>query len=213
MRMEGNWGPPPPPLPTEGHVLVSRMPMSDVIRITWPDGEFRTIVYDRQGDIKLIRLGLIAERLPKLLNYVYNFYHAYTVVVPGSRWAQALADERVKVWLACVAAIRRWPLMGLGLGSFWPAIGMGFHEVRCPGRWMQAHNEPLQVAAESGLPAAACLVAGAFWLLVRSIASGAAVTAAALAVGMAFSLTYFPFRTPTLLPWVAWTLARAAEGI
>ncbi len=96
MRMEGVYKgkgldrPADPPL---GKLLVSRMPRTQLLRVTWPDGQYRSLVYDKNGDRKLIDLGIEEERLPKLLNYLWNFYHAY-VEAPGSPCPPPPVSER-----------------------------------------------------------------------------------------------------------------------
>lgn len=66
-----------PALPPPGKLLISRIPTTDILKITWPDGQNRTVVYDKTGPIKLARLGIDQDRQEKLINYIYNFYHAY----------------------------------------------------------------------------------------------------------------------------------------
>jgi len=65
------------PLPPEGKLLLTRMPRTDFLRVTWPDGQYRTLVYDKEGDLKLIRLGVPRDNLDKALNYLWNFYNVY----------------------------------------------------------------------------------------------------------------------------------------
>ncbi len=65
---------PPPP---EGKLLLTRMPRTTFLRVTWPDGQYRTLTYDKEGDLKLIRLGVPRDNLDKALNYLWNFYNVY----------------------------------------------------------------------------------------------------------------------------------------
>lgn len=82
MRFEGHPNvrsrfPALPPMPPPGQLMVSRIPRTQFLKVHWPDGQFRTVVYGRDGDRELAKLGIPAEKLPKLLNYVWNFYSAY----------------------------------------------------------------------------------------------------------------------------------------
>jgi len=82
--MEGGYkGIQRPANPEPGKLLVSRTPRTQLLRVTWPDGQYRTMTYDKNGDRKLAQWGIPPEKLPKLLNYVWNFYHAY-VEAPDS---------------------------------------------------------------------------------------------------------------------------------
>ncbi len=58
---------------------------------------------------------------------------------------------RIEVWGGCADLIKKFPLLGAGLGSFpW-----SFTEVRPAGvigRWREAHNDWLQIVTELGLP-------------------------------------------------------------
>lgn len=69
---------PKSPGPAVGKLLVSRTPRTDFITLTWPDGQTRTIVWsEREGRRKLINFGVPPEKIDKVMNYVYNMYHAY----------------------------------------------------------------------------------------------------------------------------------------
>jgi O-antigen ligase len=61
-----------------------------------------------------------------------------------------LAD-RIVVWGGCADLIKKFPLLGTGLGTFpW-----SFTEVRpagITGRWREAHNDWVQIVTELGLP-------------------------------------------------------------
>ena len=69
-----------------------------------------------------------------------------------------LAD-RIVVWGGCADLIKKFPLLGTGLGTFpW-----SFTEVRPAGiteRWREAHNDWLQIVTELGLPVLVPLIWG-----------------------------------------------------
>lgn len=83
MRFEATGGgkgtgvPKAAPLPKLGHLLLSRTPHTNFLRVTWPDGQYRTLTYDRQGDLKLIRMGVPRDHLDRALNYLWNFLNVY----------------------------------------------------------------------------------------------------------------------------------------
>lgn len=57
-------------------------------------------------------------------------------------------EGRLEIWKRGLRMVRENPIAGVGIGNFTTADGM----MRTgPGRWMNAHNSPLQVAAEIGL--------------------------------------------------------------
>jgi O-antigen ligase len=57
-------------------------------------------------------------------------------------------EGRVEIWKRGLRMIKANPLTGVGIGNFTTADGL---MRTVPGRWMNAHNSPLQVAAEIGL--------------------------------------------------------------
>jgi O-antigen ligase len=77
----------------------------------------------------------VAGRVETIINYEqdYNF---------------TAQDGRVEIWKRGLRMIKEDPFTGVGIGNFTTADGL---MRTLPGRWMNAHNSPLQVAAEIGL--------------------------------------------------------------
>lgn len=57
-------------------------------------------------------------------------------------------EGRLEIWKRGLRMVKENPLTGVGIGNFTTADGLMRES---PGRWMNAHNSPLQVAAEIGL--------------------------------------------------------------
>lgn len=57
-------------------------------------------------------------------------------------------DGRVEIWKRGLRMVKENPITGVGIGNFTTADGL---MRTSPGRWMNAHNSPLQVAAEIGV--------------------------------------------------------------
>lgn len=57
-------------------------------------------------------------------------------------------EGRIEIWKRGMRMVKEHPLTGVGIGNFTTADGL---MRTVPGRWMNAHNSPLQVAAEIGL--------------------------------------------------------------
>jgi O-antigen ligase len=142
-------------------------------------------------------------------------------------WNELLSG-RLDGWRAAVEMFVERPFTGVGQGAFRAAFvdakaallekGSVFFEAQPFPVFANAHNEPLEVAAETGLPGLVAL-GWALWLLGRRLRAGAVVAApgerALAAAGLGalalLSLTGFPFRIavvafPALL-FLAWLLA------
>ncbi|MCP4567315.1 MAG: O-antigen ligase family protein [FCB group bacterium] len=73
------------------------------------------------------------------------------------------ANSRISIWKATLVMIEAEPLTGVGPGNF-KANYINYRENRTGRELSHAHNDILNVAAESGLP---CMVAfGLMWLLI-----------------------------------------------
>jgi len=120
-----------------------------------------------------------------------------------------LGDPKLPIWAATAASVLRYPWLGLGLGGWWPIVGSGLGSTDGRIRWGHAHCEPLQVASEAGLPCLALVLGGLGTLIWRLVNAGDAVGVAGL-IGLGLlSLTSFPIRTPAVMPWAAYAVARA----
>jgi O-antigen ligase len=75
---------------------------------------------------------------------------------------------RISVWKGVLAMVGSNPLSGTGLGTFGLAYPMFKHYGEI-GNWLQAHNDYLQVLAESGLVGFALLVVGVVLLARRHL--------------------------------------------
>lgn len=72
------WRLEPPPLPPVGKLLISRIPYSHLLKITWPDGQHRSLLF--KDDAQLGAFGIAPDKWSVVLNYVWNFYYAYVTV-------------------------------------------------------------------------------------------------------------------------------------
>jgi O-antigen ligase len=136
-------------------------------------------------------------------------------------WHRVLS-ERGGPWLAALEMVRAHPLAGVGLGGFAAEFvpyrlaaeirgGTRLTTAKIYSSYGEAHCDPLQAAAELGLPAALALGAGVVALLVglwRTALSGdqrlrpeAIVLLGFLVVGTVASLAWFPWQRPfTAIP-------------
>lgn len=156
------------------------------------------------GSALLILLPLVSGRLDE--------------IVHGLRQGRldSLLSGRLAPWSAACEMISERPLTGFGPGTF----GAEYAEHRVAaemrqrrrllnpwlkGGFVEAHSEPLQAAAEVGVPAALALLAalGALVWGALPVLSGpapdrqeAAVLLALLAAGIAASLLWFPLQRP-----------------
>ncbi len=71
---------------------------------------------------------------------------------------------RVEAWRATLGLIRRFPLLGTGLGSFREAFPL-VQPADLPGTWRHAHNDPLELLATAGIVGLALAIAGLCGLL------------------------------------------------
>jgi len=127
-------------------------------------------------------------------------------VIERFSWKDLMREQRPIYFRNTVEMIKDFPLLGTGAGSYVFVYGM--YEKTCdPVLVDHAHNDYLELAAESGLVAAACLVLFAWgtlgWLwgrwwkrrdqLVRGVVLGCLVGVAAVLI---HSLTDFNLRIP-----------------
>jgi putative inorganic carbon (hco3(-)) transporter len=84
------------------------------------------------------------------------------------------AQERVAIWKGAVQMIREKPWIGVGAGNFSRAFferKIDFHFDRSQEKVenYHSHNLFLQIAAESGIPAAVMLLAFFLWLMGKAV--------------------------------------------
>ena len=109
---------------------------------------------------------------------------------------QTSLTERAMLWQDSLGMVRDFPILGVGLGC-WPELFPRYH--RPPwrrGRFLEAHNDYLQIVAETGLIGFALIA----WVFVRvvlrpfvriaSVAPTARVTFAALIAGSAAMMVH-----------------------
>jgi putative inorganic carbon (HCO3(-)) transporter len=134
----------------------------------------------RRGLIVVILLGVLAA---------VGFPPLRERIVHAFGYQGMSGSFRVYTWRSTLEMIAARPLTGFGPGSFPHAFPRFAHA----GFTRQAHETPLQLAAEHGIPAAVLLLAGIFaaighlWRSARE-ASGAARLLRAAAVGGALGL-------------------------
>ena len=175
--------------------------------------------------------GLGAALLAALLVFAYGPARE-RLLVKGESLAEGdwndLLSGRLDGWRAAVEMFKERPFTGVGQGAFRAAFvdakaallerGAVFFEAQPFPVFANAHNEPLEVAAETGLPGLLAL-GWALWLLGRRLRAGVlgaapgerTLAAAGLGALALLSLTGFPFRIavvafPALL-FLAWLLA------
>lgn len=88
------------------------------------------------GYVAYIQLpASVTGRVETIINYEqdYNF---------------TAQEGRVEIWKRGLRMVKENPITGVGIGNFTTADGI---MRTVPGRWMNAHNSPLQVAAEIGV--------------------------------------------------------------
>jgi O-antigen ligase len=148
----------------------------------------------------------------------------------------AVLSGRLDGWRAAVWMARQHPLTGVGLGGygseFAPAKlalldqGVRFYDGHVRFSFVNAHNEPLEVAAELGLPGllaalwAACIAIRATTKLARGDRPRGALAWAGLASLLLLGLGQFPFRVAMvaypnllLLAWIfSASSATSVEG-
>lgn len=133
----------------------------------------------------------------------------------------AVSSDRLAPWAAAVAMVRERPLTGFGPGTFSAeyvphlvAAERRLHRrlvhVKRTSHYAHAHSEPLQAAAQLGLPGALAALAAALALVLtgrRALAPGSAArddavaAAALLAAAIPAMLLWFPLSAPvTALP-------------
>lgn len=125
-------------------------------------------------------------------------------------------DSRLPIWKDTLGLIRAFPLFGVGLGNFYPAI-LRYQTSAFNVAWTAAHNDYLQQLAELGIVGVclpAIVLGGAFFRAVRAAHSSRDAEVRWFAIGCAGSLSallihsVFDFNTYVLanamvLAWVA----------
>ena len=66
----------------------------------------------------------------------------------GASWSDA--SGRLEIWRDTAHIVEDFSLTGTGLGTYATAI-LGYQNYELDGRWLEAHNDYLQLAAEGGL--------------------------------------------------------------
>lgn len=162
------------------------------------------------------RIGLSIATAVTLVAFVF-------FLTPGGlvqRFAVVTTNDptegRVPVWVDTLRLIAAYPLVGVGLGSYFPAI-MPFQTYGLELAWINAHNDYLQVAAELGLLGASipvCIIGVALWRALRTAMTQplpegqflGLACAAALAAFLVHSISEFNsyvFSNALALSWVA----------
>lgn len=73
----------PPGNPPEGKILLQRMPYSTILKVTIYTGESFRLHYGPDIALRLREYGVREEKVEKILDYVWNFYHAYVIADGG----------------------------------------------------------------------------------------------------------------------------------
>ncbi|RFO96548.1 polymerase [Rhodoferax lacus] len=194
----------------------------------------------------LLALGLYWQRASATLALALLVYAAAAVLLPNLAGLDPLHSgilgrlgepaspcaSRLTLWSNVLQLIVQKPWTGWG----WGQLSYAHFETLYPGtRFCEilgnAHNLPLHLAVELGLPAAALLCGGALWLVLwarpwrEQDATRQMAWSVLLVIGMhsllEYPLWYAPFQLAAVLAvWLLWqtrprqapTLARAAEG-
>ena len=102
-------------------------------------------------------------------------------------------EGRVPIWKDAVHLIAAYPLVGVGLGNFYPAL-LPFQTYGLELAWVNAHNDYLQTISELGFVGAlipACLLGVAFWRAVRTAVSDGPQEIRFLGLACAGAITAF----------------------
>jgi O-antigen ligase len=123
-----------------------------------------------------------------------------------------LAWSRPRIWASAASLLEERPWTGWGLGSFETVSRRALLPDLLPVRRMRApthaHNDPLQLLADVGLPLGAATLAGFALCAIALARNGLRVRLAIVAAAGAVSLVYFPFQ----LAWPLYVACFAAGG-
>lgn len=178
-------------------------------------------VFDRRL-ARPLRIGLAASPLVAVAEQwaVSAWSHAHDVaVVLTDRSETDVTAHRGEIWGNCLALIKEQPWLGVGWGQFNFAWTLTPFPVRTAGLVTHAHNLPLQLAVELGVPIAAImtgLLLWGFWKAARrawTLAGTAGVSARATlmivtVIGL-HSMLEFPLWYVYLLLPTAWAFGLA----
>ncbi|MBI5233585.1 MAG: O-antigen ligase family protein, partial [Deltaproteobacteria bacterium] len=136
-------------------------------------------------------IAIVCSGLPIML--YFSYIGAYPLMERFALLAEASGGElRRHVWWATVSIIKDYPIVGTGLGTF-ETVFWGYRPIEAGAMWWQsAHNDYLQIMAETGILGAliaGCLVFTLLRSAVRSIKKGG--RAGLLAVSLLCAVTGF----------------------
>lgn len=226
-------------LAVEVYALVATRTLSGIAAVAVGSLVFWAAILPRKRRLQLTAGGLAAlVAVGTLVGPVRARLGDAMGAVQRGDW-NAVLTGRLDGWRAAGWMVREHPLTGVGHGAYGSVYGEaklalvedGAEFFRAPQTAMfaNAHNELLEVAAETGLPGLAALAWGLWVLLgrVRRVSAGTAESAGGLpgdrglawggpAVLAVLSLTHFPFRIaliayPAIL-WCAWIFRAAREA-
>jgi O-antigen ligase len=123
---------------------------------------FVITLFSWKKEVSKLKICLITSAL--LLVVSLSFLGSYSMIERfqsmGNPEDHSIALSRLPVWESCLQLIRKNPLHGSGLGTFpWsfpPVRPVGLHD-----RWLEAHNDYIQIVTETGLP----VLLPIFWAL------------------------------------------------
>lgn len=71
---------PRPGAPPPGCLLLSRVPHSNTVKLTYPSGESNYFLHTPNIFLELEQAGIPKAKMTKVLDYVWNFYHVVVKV-------------------------------------------------------------------------------------------------------------------------------------
>ena len=76
---------PKPGPPPAGFILVSRVPRSRTLKLTYPSNETKFFIHTPNIFLELEQAGIPKEKLTKVMDYVWNFYNVMVVEMSKTR--------------------------------------------------------------------------------------------------------------------------------
>lgn len=107
--------------------------------------------------VSLVLLLTLAAGVVVSPDFLNRFKH-----ISRTEFAVESANSRIAIWGATLSMIKAEPILGVGPGNFQPNY-ITYRQNRTGKNLSHAHNDLLNVAAESGLPCA--IMFGLMWLL------------------------------------------------
>ena len=105
----------------------------------------------------------------------------------GTSAVDVVTADRFQVWGRSLELVKRFPLLGTGLGSYVEAFPLVATSELTSTTWFKAHNDPLELLVTGGLVAVAIVAVGAVFLgrrLTHVLAHGARTEDRVLVVGV-----------------------------